>query len=124
MAVIVNDMSDVNIDADLVRGGEAALSRSEEALGEMTNGCICCTLRDDLLAGVRALAEAGRPARAGRRRALRRQTRRQGPMLRHGAGRHPAVDRGIVRPAFRMLPRRHCNRLSDNNVTETKPTPA
>jgi G3E family GTPase len=60
VAVIVNDMSEVNIDADLVRGGEAALSRSEEALVEMTNGCICCTLRDDLLAEVRALAEARR----------------------------------------------------------------
>ena len=60
VAVIVNDMSEVNIDADLVRGREAALSRSEEALVEMTNGCICCTLRDDLLAEVRTLAEAGR----------------------------------------------------------------
>lgn len=60
VAVIVNDMSEVNIDADLVRGGEAALSRSEEALVEMTNGCICCTLRDDLLVEVRALAAAGR----------------------------------------------------------------
>jgi len=60
VAVIVNDMSEVNIDADLVRGGEAALSRSEEALVEMTNGCICCTLRDDLLKEVRTLAEAGR----------------------------------------------------------------
>jgi G3E family GTPase len=60
VAVIVNDMSEVNIDADQVRGGEAALSRSEEALVEMTNGCICCTLRDDLLQEVRALAEAGR----------------------------------------------------------------
>ncbi len=60
VAVIVNDMSEVNIDADLVRGGEAALSRSEEALVEMTNGCICCTLRDDLLKEVRALAQDGR----------------------------------------------------------------
>ncbi|MDG5487259.1 GTP-binding protein [Sphingomonas sp. BGYR3] len=60
VAVIVNDMSEVNIDADLVRGGEAALSRSEEALVEMTNGCICCTLRDDLLKEVRTLAEQGR----------------------------------------------------------------
>ena len=60
VAVIVNDMSEVNIDADLVRGGEAALSRSEEALVEMTNGCICCTLRDDLLKEVRTLAEDGR----------------------------------------------------------------
>ena len=60
VAVIVNDMSEVNIDADLVRGGAAALSRSEEAMVEMTNGCICCTLRDDLLQEVRALAEAGR----------------------------------------------------------------
>lgn len=60
VAVIVNDMSEVNIDADLVRGGEAALSRSEEQLVEMTNGCICCTLRDDLLKEVRTLAEDGR----------------------------------------------------------------
>lgn len=60
VAVIVNDMSEVNIDADLVRGGEAALSRPEESLVEMTNGCICCTLRDDLLQEVRALAEDGR----------------------------------------------------------------
>jgi len=51
VAVIVNVMSELNIDADLLRGGEAALSRSEDALVEMTNGCICCTLRDDLLAG-------------------------------------------------------------------------
>jgi G3E family GTPase len=60
VAVIVNDMSEVNIDADLVRGGEAALSQTQETLVEMTNGCICCTLRDDLLKEVRALAEAGR----------------------------------------------------------------
>ena len=60
VAVIVNDMSEVNIDADLVRGGEASLSRSKEQLVEMTNGCICCTLRDDLLKEVRTLAEEGR----------------------------------------------------------------
>ncbi len=59
VAVIVNDMSEVNIDADLVRDG-AELSRSEEKLVEMTNGCICCTLRDDLLAEVRRLAAEGR----------------------------------------------------------------
>jgi G3E family GTPase len=60
VAVIVNDMSEVNIDAALVRGGEAALSRPSEELVEMTNGCMCCTLRDDLLKEVRALAQAGR----------------------------------------------------------------
>ncbi|TVR09454.1 MAG: GTP-binding protein, partial [Salinarimonadaceae bacterium] len=60
VAVIVNDMSEVNIDADLVRGGGAELSRTEEKLVEMTNGCICCTLRDDLLAEVRRLAADGR----------------------------------------------------------------
>jgi G3E family GTPase len=60
VAVIVNDMSEVNIDADLVRGGDTALARSEETLVEMTNGCICCTLREDLLKEVRTLAEAGR----------------------------------------------------------------
>ena len=60
VAVIVNDMSEVNIDADLVRAGGADLSRTTETLVEMSNGCICCTLRDDLLAEVRRLSEAGR----------------------------------------------------------------
>ncbi|TVQ55414.1 MAG: GTP-binding protein [Rhodobacteraceae bacterium] len=60
VAVIVNDMSEVNIDADLVRAGGADLSRTEETLVEMTNGCICCTLRDDLLKEVRRLAAEGR----------------------------------------------------------------
>ena len=56
VAVIVNDMSEVNIDADLVRGGGANLSRTDDTLVEMTTGCICCTLRDDLLMVGRALA--------------------------------------------------------------------
>ena len=60
VALIVNDMSEVNIDASLVREGEANLSRTEEQLVEMTNGCICCTLRDDLLTEVRQLAEQKR----------------------------------------------------------------
>ena len=59
VAVIVNDMSEVNIDADLVRAG-TELSRTDETLVEMSNGCICCTLRDDLLAEVRRLAQEGR----------------------------------------------------------------
>ena len=59
VAVIVNDMSEVNIDADLIRDG-VDLSRQDEKLVEMTNGCICCTLRDDLLTEVRRLAAQGR----------------------------------------------------------------
>ena len=60
VAVIVNDMSEVNIDADLVRDGGANLSHTDETLVEMSNGCICCTLRDDLLDEVRRLAGEGR----------------------------------------------------------------
>jgi G3E family GTPase len=64
VAVIVNDMSDVNIDASLVERGAAnagaALSRTDEKLVEMSNGCICCTLREDLLLEVRRLAAQGR----------------------------------------------------------------
>ncbi len=60
VAVIVNDMSEVNIDASLVRGGDAALSRTEEKLVEMSNGCICRTLREDLLREVAELARDGR----------------------------------------------------------------
>ncbi|WP_439635367.1 GTP-binding protein [Oceanicaulis sp.] len=59
VAVIVNDMSEVNIDGDLVaRTGE--VTRTDETLVEMTNGCICCTLREDLLTEVRKLSESGR----------------------------------------------------------------
>ena len=64
VAVIVNDMSEVNIDASLVEksaeNAGTALSRTDEKMVEMSNGCICCSLREDLLIEVRKLAEEGR----------------------------------------------------------------
>lgn len=59
VAVIVNDMSELNIDAQLVQH-EVKLSRTEEKLVELSNGCICCTLREDLIKEVRILARQGR----------------------------------------------------------------
>ena len=56
VAVIVNDMSEVNVDAQVVKAGDAALSRTEEKMVEMSNGCICCTLREDLMLEVSKLA--------------------------------------------------------------------
>jgi G3E family GTPase len=60
VAVIVNDMSEVNVDARLIEQGDSNLSRVDEQLVEMSNGCICCTLREDLLIEVRRLAQEGR----------------------------------------------------------------
>ncbi len=60
VAVIVNDMSEVNIDSQSVAKGSANLSRTNEKLVEMSNGCICCTLREDLLIEIRKLAEDGK----------------------------------------------------------------
>lgn len=59
VALIVNDMGEINIDAHLVKN-EITLSHTEEKLVEMDNGCICCTLRDDLLKEVKRLGEEGR----------------------------------------------------------------
>lgn len=59
VAVIVNDMSEINIDANIINQ-DVSLNRSEEKLVEMSNGCICCTLREDLLEEVTKLAQAGR----------------------------------------------------------------
>ncbi len=58
VAVIVNDMSEVNIDSELVQS-QGGFSRTEEKLVEMSNGCICCTLREDLLVEVERLVKKG-----------------------------------------------------------------
>ena len=60
VAVIVNDMSEVNIDVSLIKNGSASLSRTDETLIEMSNGCICCTLREDLMIEVSQLAKENR----------------------------------------------------------------
>jgi G3E family GTPase len=60
VALIVNDMSEINVDGQLVKQGGANLSRVDEKLVTMQNGCICCTLREDLLLEVGQLARAGR----------------------------------------------------------------
>ena len=59
VAVIVNDMSEINIDASLLKS-DVSLNHSEEKLVEMSNGCICCTLREDLLIEVRKLSQSGK----------------------------------------------------------------
>jgi G3E family GTPase len=59
VALIVNDMSEINLDGELAQKNGVSLSRTEEKLVEMSNGCICCTLREDLLVEVKRLASEG-----------------------------------------------------------------
>ena len=128
VAVIVNDMSEVNIDAELVAGRGPMLSRTEETLVEMTNGCICCTLRDDLLQEVRRLAARG-PLRlpadrvdrhlradAGRgdlrlpRRRRRQPFRCRAPRHDGDGGRRREPDARLREPGLPARPRRAARR--------------
>jgi G3E family GTPase len=60
IAVIVNDMSEINVDAALITSGDTTLSRLQDKVVELSNGCICCTLREDLLVEMIRLAEERR----------------------------------------------------------------
>lgn len=60
VAVIVNDMSEISIDASSIKNGQTFLKRTEEKLVELANGCICCTLRGDLVKEVSKLARHGK----------------------------------------------------------------
>lgn len=60
VAIIVNDMSEISIDSARVKNGKAYFKRTEEKLVEMSNGCICCTLREDLVKEVSKLAKNGK----------------------------------------------------------------
>jgi len=60
VAVIVNDMSEINIDSQLIVNGDTALKRREEKLVQLSNGCICCTLRGDLIKEIKSLARFGK----------------------------------------------------------------
>ncbi|MBT1191776.1 GTP-binding protein [Rhodococcus kroppenstedtii] len=95
VAVIVNDMSEINIDARLVDGSAAekatTLLRTEEKLVELTNGCICCTLREDLVESVAALAAAGTVDYL-----LIESTGISEPLDSRGAGVVPGDDRSIA----------------------------
>lgn len=57
--MLINDMAEVNIDTELVRQGGGLVQQRDAALVELSNGCICCTLREDLLEEVRRLASSG-----------------------------------------------------------------
>lgn len=57
-AMIVNDMNEINIDAELIKNHDSHISKTEAKMVELSNGCICCTLREDLLVEVEQLAKS------------------------------------------------------------------
>lgn len=116
VAVIVNDMSEINIDARLVDRNASALSRVDEKLVEMTNGCICCTLRDDQLPEVPLLLEALLPRHIDWHEcAFRCWENAERSRLRHKSTIHTHAQRDSDRPVNTFLQHADAQRFRNDS---------